>query len=384
MFRQTIKKIGHVPGKRTFKAYLMRDYNYDISVSRCSKIMKKMNLVASLPRKDAYKGQATYNHICASTQNYINRDFQIAPRTIILTDITYLYYGSERELFYLCTFKDAYTCEILGYATSKKMNVELVKDAYDNMMFIHSDTFKKDSKVYIHSDQGSQYLSTDFKQLMSDNNFIQSCSRRGNSQDNAPMESFFARLKNAILNLLVLCPDYQTAEKLVFNYLISYNNEHYQYNLGGLTPTEFYQYCVTGIYSLSEYYGIPKEKLNSIESIIQIRKRKAQENKEKIKAQLALRKVENGNYINPITIVQRDKKRIIKEIEGWTEEKNLAESQIIKYTKILNDIKKAETFILSAEDKTILDLSNPNSWIKYDELKYVNQMNGFFKKITIR
>ena len=254
MFRQTIKKIGHVPGKRTFKAYLMRDYNYDISVSRCSKIMKKMNLVASLPRKDAYKGQATYNHICASTQNYINRDFQIAPRTIILTDITYLYYGSERELFYLCTFKDAYTCEILGYATSKKMNVELVKDAYDNMMFIHSDTFKKDSKVYIHSDQGSQYLSTDFKQLMSDNNFIQSCSRRSNSQDNAPMESFFARLKTAILNLLVLCPDYQTAEKLVFNYLISYNNEHYQYNLGGLTPTEFYQYCVTGIYSLSEYY----------------------------------------------------------------------------------------------------------------------------------
>lgn len=378
MFRQTIKKIGHVPGKRTFKAYLMRDYNYDISVSRCSKIMKKMNLVASLPRKDAYKGQATYNHICASTQNYINRDFQIAPRTIILTDITYLYYGSERELFYLCTFKDAYTCEILGYATSKKMNVELVKDAYDNMMFIHSDTFKKDSKVYIHSDQGSQYLSTDFKQLMSDNNFIQSCSRRGNSQDNAPMESFFARLKTAILNLLVLCPDYQTAKKLVFNYLISYNNEHYQYNLGGLTPTEFYQYCVTGIYSLSEYYGIPKEKLNSIESIIQIRKRKAQENKEKIKAQLALRKVENGNYINPITIVQRDKKRIIKEIEGWTEEKNLAESQIIKYTKILDDIKKAENFILSAEDKTILDLSNPNSWIKYDELKYVNQMNGFF------
>ena len=378
MFRQTIKKIGHVPGKRTFKAYLMRDYNYDISVSRCSKIMKKMNLVASLPRKDAYKGQATYNHICASTQNYINRDFQIAPRTIILTDITYLYYGSERELFYLCTFKDAYTCEILGYATSKKMNVELVKDAYDNMMFIHSDTFKKDSKVYIHSDQGSQYLSTDFKQLMSDNNFIQSCSRRGNSQDNAPMESFFARLKTAILNLLVLCPDYQTAKKLVFNYLISYNNEHYQYNLGGLTPTEFYQYCVTGIYSLSEYYGIPKEKLNSIESIIQIRKRKAQENKEKIKAQLALRKVENGNYINPITIVQRDKKRIIKEIEGWTEEKNLAESQIIKYTKILDDIKKAENFILSAEDKTILDLSNPNSWIKYDQLKYVNQMNGFF------
>ena len=63
------------------------------------------------------------------------------------------------------------------------------------------------------------------------------------------------------MDLLVRCPDYQTAGKLVVNYLIAYNTEHYQYNLGGLTPTEFYQYCVTGIYSLSEYYGIPEERL---------------------------------------------------------------------------------------------------------------------------
>lgn len=378
MFRQTIKKIGHVPGKRTFKTYLMRDYNYDISVSRCSKIMKKMNLVASTPHKDAYKGQATYNHICASIQNQVNRDFQIAPRSIILTDITYLYYGVERQVFYLCTFKDAFTCEILGYAISKTMTVELIKEAYDNMMDVHSDTFKKKSKVYIHSDQGSQYLSTDFQQLLSDNDFIQSCSRRGNSQDNAPMESFFARLKTAIMDLLVRCPDYQTAGKLVVNYLIAYNTEHYQYNLGGLTPTEFYQYCVTGIYSLSEYYGIPEERLTSIESVIEVRKKKAQEKREKIKKQQALRKNEKGNYIDPITIVERDKKKIIKEIEGWTKEKELAESQIKKYNKILDDIKKAELFISSADDTIILDLSNPNSWLKYNELQYVNQMNGLF------
>ena len=56
----------------------------------------------------------------------------------------------------------------------------------------------------------------------------------------------------------------------------------------------------------------------------------------------------------------------------------MAESQIKKYNKILDDIKKAELFISSADDTIILDLSNPNSWLKYNELQYVNQMNGLF------
>lgn len=46
-------------------------------------------------------------------------------------------------------------------------------------------------KVYIHSDQGSQYLSTSFQELLNDDDFIQSMSARGNSYDNAPIESFF-------------------------------------------------------------------------------------------------------------------------------------------------------------------------------------------------
>lgn len=378
MFRHTIKKVGHVPGKRTFKTYLDRDYDYEISVSRCSKIMKKMNLVASVPHKDAYKGQATYNHICATTQNYVKRDFKIAPRTIILTDITYLYFGFNRELFYLCTFKDAYTCEILGYALSKKMNLTLIKTAYDNMMDLHKDTFKKDVKVYIHHDCGSQYLSTTFKQILSDDNFVQSVSRRGNSQDNAPMESFFARLKTAIIDILARCSDYNTACSLVVNYLIAYNSQHYQYALGGLTPNEFYEYCVTGIYSLNNYYGISKDKLNSIKSIIDARAREAEKKREKIKQQMERRKLERGEHVDPTSIIKRDKKIIMKQIDGWKEEKELAEKEIAKYTKILDEINKAERFILSASDEVLFNLTIPTSWNNYKELQYINKMNGLF------
>lgn len=34
-FREVVKKLGYVPGKRTFRTFLWRDYNISISVKRC-------------------------------------------------------------------------------------------------------------------------------------------------------------------------------------------------------------------------------------------------------------------------------------------------------------------------------------------------------------
>lgn len=380
-FIKIIRKVGHVPGKRTFQVYLDRDFNIKVSVKKCARIMKKMNLVASLPHKDAYKGQATYNHICASIQDMVKRDFAVGPRRVILTDITYLYYGPNRELFYLCAFKDAYTCEILGKATSKHMNVELIKNAYNDMMSKHKDTFKKDVSVYIHHDQGSQYLSTEFKQILNDDHFVQSCSRRGNSQDNAPMESFFGRLKTAIIDILVLCNDYEKASLLTHNHIDEYNHKHYQYNLGGLTPSEFYLYCMSGIYSLSEYCGIPKDKLNSIESCILARKEAAKKKREKINESNKCSqetKPQKGDFIDPLEIIARDRKLVTKIIDDFTKERDLIDDQINIYKKLLDSITDAELFIMNAKGQVVKDIANPQAWYKYDELKYVEQMNGLF------
>ena len=133
-FRAIIHKLGHIPGKRTFKTHMWQDFGRIISVRRVKKIMNTMHLVPTLPKKDAYLGQATHFHECACTFNYVNQDFKIGPRRVILTDITYLYYGLSRTVCYLCVFKDTFTGEILGFAVSRKMDVALVKEAYDMMM----------------------------------------------------------------------------------------------------------------------------------------------------------------------------------------------------------------------------------------------------------
>ena len=49
--------------------------------------------------------------------------------------------------------------------------------------------------LVVHSDQGSQYTASRFKQLLARHGAVQSMSRRGNCYDNAHAESFRSRSK---------------------------------------------------------------------------------------------------------------------------------------------------------------------------------------------
>lgn len=54
---------------------------------------------------------------------------------------------------------------------------------------------KPEGRVLIHSDQGVQYTSSDWKKFTKDNSLDLSMSRRGYCHDNAVAESFFSLLK---------------------------------------------------------------------------------------------------------------------------------------------------------------------------------------------
>ena len=53
-------------------------------------------------------------------------------------------------------FKDAFTSEILGHSTSERMDISLVREAYEMMMNLHGDELQavkqKGLAVLIHSD----------------------------------------------------------------------------------------------------------------------------------------------------------------------------------------------------------------------------------------
>ncbi len=371
-----VARSGVIPGKRTFRVELFRRFGITVNLKRVARLMKKMNLVAQVPHKDAYKHQASHNHVCAAPPNAVGQDFFIGPRRIILTDITYLYYGPNRSVFYLCVFRDAYTRENLGWDAGTHMDVMLVKAAYDTMMANHKDELR-DSAVYIHSDQGSQYLSTTFTQLLEDDGFVQSVSARGNSQDNAPMESFFSRLKADIIDMVALCRTIDAALKLVDGYLKAYNGEHYQYELAGLTPEEFYSYAATGVYPLDNYFGVPAFEMMAVGDLSRVRRKYADEEARKRREAAAFKR-EQRRMIDPVKIIHRDQMLLDRMISKWRKVEQSAARQVEHLKGILEQTKKAMAYVANLSQDKLDELRDPLAWRKHEELCYVFAMNELF------
>ena len=284
----------------------------------------------------------------------------------------------HRELFYLCAFKDAFTNQMLGWATSKKMDVSLVKEAYNQMNKNHGKELKKSPQVYIHSDQGSQYLSTDFKRIISDDEFIQSVSARGNSQDNAPMESFFGRMKTEALDIIALSPDYETAARIINGYMHQYNEERYQYSLAGLTPNEYYEYMISGIYPLDSYYGVKADELLNPKSIVEARRKKADEKAKRRREASKKRREERAQLTDVTKIFERDQRKVRKIKREWESSKKIAEKQIEYLEKLHKSMYEAYEFYINASQEIKDELRNPLSWNKYPELNYVNELDALY------
>ena len=382
MLLEIIECIGYVPGSRTFYTYLIRDYEMRVSILRCRRLMDEMNLEpinGRPPSHKAAKEKGTHCHPCAAVENLVMQDFYRGPRKIILTDITYLYINEFHTVIYLCVFYDCFTKEALGWSVRRDMTTELVKEAYRMMMADHGHELRG-TKVVIHSDQGSQYTSTTFQQLLEDDRFVQSMSERGNSQDNAPMESFFGRMKERILNLIALCLDFGTAVRLIYGYLNDYNNKHYQYYLAGLTPVEFYEYTQTGIYPLENYFGVKASELGEQKRLIDARIAAARKrNEAEREAYRKRREQEQHNLkLSPEMQVVKDQSVLKRRLTLQERAKNRAEVKIEELKKVLEKTKVALAFIENAGAEVLRDLRDPYRWRCYPELAYVYDMNGMY------
>ena len=398
-----------IPGKRVICRELIARYGIRISLKRVKKIMDGMRLVSSIPYHNPYKFEAVHDHPQTAPANRVNQNFFVAPRKVILTDITYLYYqdkSEQKQVFYLCVFKDAFTAEILGYATSEHMDVALVQEAYDLMMKLHGDELKKQPGVFLHSDQGSQYLSTTFRKILTDDNFIQSCSRRGNSQDNAPCESFFQKLKYRLKDPMFLCTSYETSSEVVKGYIRSYNSEFVQMCLGGLSPENFYRYAVTGIYPFSDYFGVLPEIVTTEEIQNKLLRQRlvnraaaAMQRRKGIRAEID-RETLGGSgggvahdteydpvkrVLNDINLLELQKgweQAIITGIEEVREylpgQSEMAEEKVNFLDELLRKANLALEYMGKLLPAELQALSRPGSWEGIQWLDYARDMKGLF------
>ena len=138
----------------------------------------------------------TYKRIQENVRpNLIKRKFDTeASNKVWITDITYLTFGNKRA--YLSTIIDLYDRKIVSYKISKFMNTYLVTNTLNDALSKQKDV----SGLIIHSDQGFQYTSFEYKAICESNGILISMSRKGTPIDSSPIESFYSVLKKETLH----------------------------------------------------------------------------------------------------------------------------------------------------------------------------------------
>ena len=171
----------------------------------------------------------------------VNRDFSAsAPDRLWLADLTYV--RTRSGWVYAAFVIDAYSRRVLGWQTSRSLRTDLALDALE--MAVH--TRRRDGRavdqVTHHSDRGSQYLSIRYSQRLADNDIVASVGSKGDSYDNAMIESFNALFKWELIHPRGPWHDISAVEYATLEWVDWYNHRRLHSRLTGTprhtTPTE--------------------------------------------------------------------------------------------------------------------------------------------------
>ncbi|MEH7351679.1 IS3 family transposase [Gottfriedia acidiceleris] len=212
------------------KTWLSKVYGLKVNHKRIYRLMKSNNVQAKI-RKKKWKHFGRKEKFVFSS-NYLNRDFSAKrPNEKWVTDITYLLFNGKK--IYLSSILDLYNNEIVAYKISERNDLKLVADTLKAAI--------KDrdiSGLILHSDQGFQYTSIRYNQLLNKYKIRGSMSRKGNCLDNASMESFFSHFKTECFYRY----HFETSQEVkiaVNKYIKFYNNKRFQKKLNNLSPIEY-------------------------------------------------------------------------------------------------------------------------------------------------
>ena len=210
-------------GARRIKKALRNETGWIVNLKKIRRIMKKYGLKVryhKILRKNTQKEKIEQN----IRPNLLKRNFYAEfPNQKWSTDITYLIYKGKR--MYLSSIMDLNTRNIIAYKISKRMDNKLVIDTLNEAIRKQKDV----SGVILHSDQGFQYTSYEYKAICEANGIIISMSPKGSPVDNSPIESFHSNLKRETLHSYNITSLNQYVN-LVKEWILFYNTKRIRLN----------------------------------------------------------------------------------------------------------------------------------------------------------
>ena len=178
-------------GFRRIKEGITLKYGVILNHKKISRIMKKYGLIPKYHRKKNNTYKRKEENV---KNNLLRRDFRAQERNEKwCTDITYLIYSSQRA--YLSTIIDLYDRSIVAYRISRHNDNQLVIDTLLEAIAKRKDVYG----CILHSDQGYQYTSDEYRTICESKGVLISMSGKGKPTDNSPIESWHALLKKEVL-----------------------------------------------------------------------------------------------------------------------------------------------------------------------------------------
>lgn len=192
LIKEIFDKSKGTYGYRRIEEGLMLEYGLIANHKKIQRIMRKYYLKPQYTRRIK---STTYKRIEDNVMpNIVKRKFNPTAQNMIwTTDITYLIWNGKRA--YLSTILDLYDRKIVACKISHRNDLSIVTDTLNAAI-----NNRKDVRgLIIHSDQGFQYTSFEYKAICESNGITISMSRKGTPIDDSPMESFHGILKKETL-----------------------------------------------------------------------------------------------------------------------------------------------------------------------------------------
>jgi putative transposase len=210
----------------------LRARGHACSENTVAGVMREYGIRAKAPRRRVRTTDS--NHGLPVAENRLAREFNVTePNRAWSADITYI--PTAEGWLYLAVVEDLFSRLIVGWAMADHMESRLVVDALEMAIARRRPL----AGLLAHSDRGSQYASDHYQRALAAAGVVCSMSEVGQCWDNAPVESFFGRLK------CELAPDHVFATRdqargAIFEYLEVFHNRVRRHSsLGFVSPAEF-------------------------------------------------------------------------------------------------------------------------------------------------
>lgn len=212
----------------------LRERGFEVNHKRVERLMRLHGIVGV--HKPAKVRTTIPAEDSAPMPDLIGRRFAPGkPDVAWVGDITYIPTGEG--WLYLASVLDLGSRRWLGYSMADHMRTELVSDAL-NMAVTTRDGQTKGT--IFHGDRGSQYMSADYRELVTSHGMVQSVGRTGVCWDNSVAESAWSSLKRELVHRYRFTTRAE-ARRAIFAWINRYNSRRRHSTLGYIAPITWEQ-----------------------------------------------------------------------------------------------------------------------------------------------